>query len=240
MLAGVTVRNDVGGYEGNGFVGPFAQAGDKLTVNFGQVTAGSHEIRIRYHAWGAQQNKVLVNGTPRDESFPATGSAWAIKTLSGVALTAGTNSVAILKDWGYIDVDYIEIVPAPSGAKVTAQTQAESGSLSGTGVSIRKDFAGYEGTGFVGGFTATGDKLAIGFPNVVAGNYNVRIRYHAWGNQQNNVVINGATRSESFAGTGSAWVVKTISNVALTTGSNSIAIVKDWGYVDVDWIEIAP
>ena len=140
----------------------------------------------------------------------------------------------------YIDVDYIEIVPAPSGAKVTAQTQAESGSLSGTGVSIRKDFAGYEGTGFVGGFTATGDKLAIGFPNVVAGNYNVRIRYHAWGNQQNNVVINGATRSESFAGTGSAWVVKTISNVALTTGSNSIAIVKDWGYVDVDWIEIAP
>ncbi len=240
VLAGVTVRNDVGGYEGNGFVGPFAKAGDKLTVNFGQVTAGSHEIRIRYHAWGAQQNKVLINGTSRDESFPATGSAWAIKTLSGVALTAGTNSVAILKDWGYIDVDYIEIVPAPSGAKVTSQTQAESGSLSGTGVSIRKDFAGYEGTGFVGGFTATGDKLAMGFPNVVAGSYNVRIRYHAWGNQQNNVVINGTSRSESFPGTGSAWVVKTISAVALTTGSNSIAIVKDWGYIDVDWIEVAP
>ena len=240
VLAGIAVRNDVGGYEGNGFVGPFANAGDRLTVNFGQVVAGSHEIRIRYHAWGAQQNKVLVNGVPRDEAFPATGSAWAVKTLSGVALTAGTNSVAILKDWGYIDVDYIEIVPAASGAKVTGLTQAESGSLSGSGIGIRKDFAGYEGTGFVGGFTATGDKLALGFPNVVAGNYNVRIRYHAWGTQQNTVVVNGASRSESFPGTGSAWVVKTISNVALTAGSNSIAIVKDWGYIDVDWIEIAP
>ena len=240
VLAGITVRNDVGGYEGNGFVGPFAKAGDRLTVNFGQVTAGSHEIRIRYHAWGAQQNKVLVNGVSRDESFPATGSAWAVKTLSGVALTAGTNSVAILKDWGYIDVDYIEIVPAASGAKVTVQTQAENASLSGSGVAIRTDFAGYEGAGFVGGFTATGDKLAAGFPNVVAGNYNVRIRYHAWGTQQNNVVVNGASRSESFPGTGTGWVVKTISNVALTAGSNSIAIVKDWGYIDVDWIEIAP
>lgn len=240
MLAGVTVRNDVGGYEGNGFVGPFARAGDRLTVNFAQVIAGSHEIRIRYHAWAAQQNKVLINGTSRDESFPATGSAWAVKTLSGVALTAGSNSVAILKDWGYIDVDYIEIVPAPSGAKVTIQTQAESGSLSGTGVGIRKDFAGYEGAGFAGGFTAPGDKLALGFPNVIAGTYNVRIRYHAWGSQLNDVVINGASRSESFPGTGSAWAVKTISAVALTTGSNSIAIVKDWGYIDVDWIEIAP
>ena len=239
-LVGVAVRNDVGGYEGNGFVGPFVNAGDRLTVNFGQVVAGSHEIRIRYHAWGVQQNKVLVNGVSRDESFPGTGSAWAIKTLSGVALTAGTNSVAILKEWGYIDVDYIEIVPAASGAKVTIQTQAESAALSGNGVGIRTDFAGYEGTGFVGGFTATGDKLTTGFANVVAGNYNVRIRYHAWGTQQNNVVINGAARSESFPGTGTGWVIRTISNVALPAGSNSIAIVKDWGYMDVDWIEIAP
>jgi endoglucanase len=240
VLAGITVRNDVGDYEGNGFVGPFAKAGDRLTVNFGQVVAGSHEVRIRYHAWGAQQNKVLVNGVSRDESFPATGSAWAIKTISGVALTAGTNSIAILKEWGYVDVDYIEIVPAASGAKVTVQTQAENAAVSGSGVSIRKDFAGYEGAGFVGGFTATGDKLTTGFSNVVAGNYNVRIRYHAWGTQQNNVVINGASRSETFPGTGTGWVIKTISNVALPAGSNSIAIVKDWGYMDVDWIEIAP
>jgi hypothetical protein len=240
VRSGVGVRNDVGGYEGSGFAGPFANAGDKLTVNFPAVKAGSHEIRIRYHAWTAQQNTVLVNGTPRTESFPATGSGWATKTISGVALPDGANSVAILKDWGYIDVDYIELVPAASGVKVRIQTQAETGAVSGTGVGVRKDFAGYEGPGFVGGFTTTGDKLTLGFPNVVAGNYNLRVRYHAWGNQQNNVVINGTSRSETFPGTGSGWGVKTISNVALPAGSNSIAIVKDWGYMDVDWVEVAP
>ena len=241
VLVGITVRYDVAGYEGNGFVGPFANAGDRLTVNFGQVTAGSHEVRIRYQAWTPQQNQVIVNGTARDESFPATGSAWAIKTLSGVALTAGTNSVAILKDWGYMSVDYIEIVPpAATGAKVTLKVQAENGAVAGTGMAVRNDLAGYEGTGFAGGFTGTGDKLTIGFPNVVAGNYNVRIRYHAWGQQLNNVVVNGVSRSESFPGTGNGWAVKTISNVALTAGSNSIAITKDWGWMEVDWIEIAP
>ena len=54
-----------------------------------------------------------------------------------MALTAGTNSVTILKERGYIDVDYIEIVPAASGAKVTGLTQSESGSLSGSGIGIR-------------------------------------------------------------------------------------------------------
>ena len=239
-MVGVAVRYDVAGYEGNGFVGPFANSGDRLTVNFGQVAAGSHEVRIRYQAWTPQQNQVIVNGTARDESFPATGSAWAIKILSGVALTAGTNSVAILKDWGYINVDYIEIVPAATGAKVTMKIQAESGAVSGTGMGVRNDLAGYEGTAFVGGFTGTGDKLTMGFSNVVAGNYNVRIRYHAWGQQLNNVVVNGVSRSESFPGTGNGWTVKTISNVALTAGSNSIAVVKDWGWMEVDWIEIAP
>jgi hypothetical protein len=43
-----------------------------------------------------------------------------------------------------------------------------------------------------------------------------------------------------FPATGSAWAVKTIGNVALTAGSNSIAVVKDWGYMEVDWNEIAP
>ena len=90
------------------------------------------------------------------------------------------------------------------------------------------------------GFTGVGDKLTVGFPNVVAGNYNVRIRYHAWGQQLNNVVVNGVSRSESFPGTGNGWAVKTISNVQLTAGSNSIAVVKDWGWIEVDWIEIAP
>ncbi len=43
--------------------------------------------------------------------FPTTSGNWAVKTLSGVPLTSGTNTIAITKDWGYIDVDWIEITP---------------------------------------------------------------------------------------------------------------------------------
>ena len=72
-----------------------------------------------------------------------------------------------------------------------------------------------------GGYQLNGADMNLGWRSrglvgtVVAGNYNVRIRYHA-------------------------WAVKTISNVQLTAGSNSIAVVKDWGWIEVDWIEIAP
>jgi hypothetical protein len=234
--SGISVRSDMAGYEGSGFVGTFTDNGDKLTVSFANVTAGTYDIRIRYHAWGAQQNNVVINGTSRDEPFPATGSDWAVKTLSGVVLAGGTNTVAVAKEWGYVDIDYIEIGP---GTQATIRVQAENGSVSGTGVSARNDMAGYESWGFVGTFTNNGDKLTVSFANVTAGTYDIRIRYHAWGAQQNNVIINGTSRDESFPATGSDWIVKTITGIALPGGTNNIAISKNWGYVDVDWIEIA-
>ena len=242
---GVLVRKDIAGYEGSGFVGSFTTAGDKLTLSFPNLAAGSYNVRIRYHAWGNQQNNVVIDGVSRSEVFPATGSGWAVKTISNVTFAAGTHTVAITKDWGYIDVDSIELVSASAGTpalvgRVAIKTQAESGAVAGTGVGIRSNLAGFEGTGFVGSFTASRDMLTLGFPNVVAGTYSVRIRYHAWTAQQNAVIVNGISRTESFPATGSGWAVKTLTGVTLSGGTNSVSVLKDWGYIDVDWIEIAP
>ncbi|MGZ3386827.1 MAG: CBM35 domain-containing protein [Isosphaeraceae bacterium] len=90
--------------------------GMEAAVSFANVVAGTYDIRIRYHAGGEQDNDVVVNdgATTWSAVFPGTGSSWGIKTLSGVTLAAGTNTVAIVKDWGWIDVDYIEIAPAAS------------------------------------------------------------------------------------------------------------------------------
>ncbi len=112
-LVGVKIEEFPTGYEGRGAVGPFANAGDRATVSFTNVTAGTYDIRIRYHAGGQQMNHVAINGVSRSETFAATGSGWAIKTISRVALAAGTNTIAIIKDWGWIDVDYIEIGSSP-------------------------------------------------------------------------------------------------------------------------------
>jgi hypothetical protein len=239
--SGVGVRTDTPGYEGSGFVGSFTDQGDRATVSFSNVVAGTYDIRIRYHAGSQQLNDVVLdNGaTTWGALFPPTGSGWGIKTLSGVVLPAGTHTVAIAKYWGWIDVDFIELVPGSSGDTSTAtRKQVEEGSL--VGVKIEEDYAGYEGRGAVGPFANAGDRATVSFTQVVAGTYDIRIRYHASGQQVNDVAINGSSRRETFPDTGSGWGIKTLSRVAMAGGTNTVAIIKYWGWIDVDYIEIAP
>jgi hypothetical protein len=250
--AGVSVRSDLAGFDGAGFVGSFTSSGDRLTVAFGNVVGAQYDVNIRYHAWTAQRNDVVINGVTSSQAFPATGSTWGILTLSAVGLASGTDTVTIVKDWGYTDVDYVEIVvkgaptpsatpgPSPSPAPSTLRMEAESGSLAGAGISVRSDMAGYDGTGFVGQFTSDGDTLKVSFPNVVAATYAVRVRYQAWTDQHNDVIVNGAVYDQTFPATGSGWGVATLTGVTLPAGTSSIALRKNWGYIGADWIEIAP
>jgi hypothetical protein len=249
--SGVAVRSDLKGFEGSGFAGTFTNPGDKLTVTFGSIVQGIYDVRIRYHAWTAQQNDVVINGASRNTAFPATGGDWQTLTLGGLLLAGGTTTIAILKDWGYIDVDYLELAtgdasssppppPPPPTAPSTIRLEAEIGAISGSGVSVRTDLTGYEGAAFVGTFTANGDKLSLSYANVVAGTYDVHVRYHAWTDQHNDVIVNGAARDQFFPATGSGWGTATVSTVSLQNGMNTIAFSKNWGYTDVDWIEIVP
>jgi hypothetical protein len=128
---------------------------------------------------------------------------------------------------------------ADASPQATTRLEAEDGVTSGNGVSVRTDVAGYEGAGFVGSFTVNGDKLTLTYPNVVAGTYTLRVRYHAWTDQHNDVLINGATHDLAFPATGSDWAVATISGVTLPSGTTNITLVKNWGYVDIDWMELA-
>jgi hypothetical protein len=238
---GASVRTDVAGYEGSGFVGPFSADGDSLSATFSNVAAGSYDINIRYNDNDAfQANTVAINGAARSEGFPASGAGWAIMTIPGVSLPAGTNVISFVKEWGWTNIDYIEIVPAVSRPSSSTPThiQAEDGTLSGSGISINTDAPGFEGTGFVGPFSQAGDQVAVTFPNVAAGTYSLNIRYQS-GTQQNTVVVNGVSQSETFPDTGGAWAIKTISGVSLAQGANVVAIAKDWGAISIDYIEIA-
>jgi hypothetical protein len=245
--SGVSVKTDVAGFQGSGFVGNFSNNGDSLAVTFGNVQAGTYQVRIRYHAWTAQENTVSINGTARTVQFPATHPNWSEAVITGVQLAAGSNTVVITKDWGWINVDAIEIVQTSGsgsggsgGTPVTIQVQAEGGSLSGSGVSVKTDVAGYQGSAFVGSFSANGDTLTIPFSNVVAGTYNLRIRYHAWTAQENTVSVNGTPRTVQFPATHPGWAVATVPGIALPAGNSTVTISKDWGWINVDWVEIAP
>jgi hypothetical protein len=235
----LSVATDVAGYAGSGFVTPFSSAGATVTATFTAVAAGAYQVRLRYHAYNAQQNFVSIDGgPPQDLSWPATGLAWADLTLPAVQLAAGSHTVTVSKGWGYIDLDFIELVS--SGAQALTG-EAETGTLSGAGISARYDDPNASGGGYVGNFTANGDTLTVRIPGVTAGSHDVAIRYRAWGNQQNNVQINGGTvRSEFFPAQNNVWMEHVIAGVPLVGGTNTFTIGKDWGYMDVDSVKVTP
>jgi mannan endo-1,4-beta-mannosidase len=80
------------------------------SVNASQ--AGMYDIRIRYKQDNDATKKQYldINGTRVGEvEFPRTAS-W--KDVVIVArLNSGTNKVAIIKSWGYVDIQYIDVVP---------------------------------------------------------------------------------------------------------------------------------
>jgi hypothetical protein len=232
---GMSVHTDLPGYEGTGFLAWFSDPGDQMTMTLPIAAVGTYDVNIRYRSLGTQQNNVIINGgAPRSETF-ASGDAFATKTLTNVPLQAGSNTIAITKDWGWIGVDYVEIVPAG-----VARIQAENAQFSGPGNSVHTDVPGYDGTGFVAWFSEAADQLSLSFPNVAAGNYDINIRYRSLGSQQNNVVINGgAALSKTFA-SGDAFATMTLSAVALQAGTNTIAFTKDWGWIGIDYVEIVP
>lgn len=77
--------------------------------------AGKYTLKIHYKAGDYKANVLKVNGaTAGNLDFPAT-TQWA-DVVTAVSLKAGTNTIAIEKSWGWISVDYIEILPYESVA----------------------------------------------------------------------------------------------------------------------------
>lgn len=127
-----------------------------------------------------------------------------------------------------------------SAADASAQTlEAESGIRVGTQISTQR--SGYTGTGYVTGFDADGDKITLTANIPVKGVYDLYIRYASPSGQKFNFVyVNDQNLgSVEFPLSASFKEVKA-GKTFLRQGSNTIAIVKDWGYFDVDNIRLEP
>jgi hypothetical protein len=239
-LTGTQVATSNAGYSGTGYADGLDAAGDKITFNINAATAGGYTLKIRYSACNNQQNFVKVNGANVGGSTAFSGSScgtWLEKTLV-VSLNAGSNTIVIEKDWGYMPVDYIELTPPPA----TTRYEAEKAVLTGTQVGTY--YSGYSGTGYVDGLDATGDKITFSVNVAAVGGYTLKIRYTVCNDQRNFVKVNGANAGGSStvfpgAACGTGWLEKTLT-VSLNTGLNTIVIEKDWGYMPVDYIEILP
>ncbi|MBR2198244.1 MAG: hypothetical protein IJ909_07510 [Fibrobacter sp.] len=98
-----------------------------ITFNVNVPTAGTYTVTIRFSntASNAKTQDIYVNGTKvKSQEFPVTlegnlgGAAAAFEDMPvQVSLNAGSNTFGIIKNWGHVDVDYIEVkVPSNSAS----------------------------------------------------------------------------------------------------------------------------
>jgi hypothetical protein len=111
ILTGTVVETSAAGYSGTGYVNGFDNDGDKVVVSFTLAEAGNYDIYVGYGApYGDKKNIISINGNSSEMSFPAiTGFAEA--AFGRAALKQGTNTIAILKSWGWFLLDYVRIEP---------------------------------------------------------------------------------------------------------------------------------
>ena len=97
-----------------------------ITFNINVPTAGTYTVTIHFSntASNAKTQDIYVNGTKvKSQEFPVTlegnlgGAAAAFEDMPvQVSLKAGANTFAIIKNWGHVDIDYIEVaVPNQGG-----------------------------------------------------------------------------------------------------------------------------
>lgn len=135
----------------------------------------------------------------------------------------------------------ITIIVGSSSGGTTTTTKYEAESASLTGVSTATSVSGYSGSGYVTGLDNTGDKVSFTVNAAAAGSYPLIIRYHnSCGacTKAQDVVVNGTTKYTNFAASASGWNDLSFGNVSLTAGNNTIAIVKNWGWTDIDYITV--
>lgn len=110
--------------------------------------------------------------------------------------------------------------------------EAESGTLEGT--IIESIDPGFSGSGYVNGFDADGDKFTISFDIPEKGTYTMDIIYSAGSYKEQRLSINdvfiGKIQMESTSG----FESRNIGGAFLNTGTNTLSIEKDWGFVKID------
>jgi mannan endo-1,4-beta-mannosidase len=126
--------------------------------------------------------------------------------------------------------------PAPADAG--GLFEAETGTLHGTEVSTAQ--AGYSGTGYVDGFDAPDDSVAVPV-TAPAGLYRLSIRYASpFGDKKASLQLNGAGAGEVTLPQSDGFTEAPAGEVLLADGANTLTVVDDWGYYSIDALRLTP
>ncbi len=115
--------------------------------------------------------------------------------------------------------------------------QAESGVLSGTYADTTH--AGYQGTGYVTGFDADNDSCSVTVNVPSAGMYKITIGYASpYGPKNNALYANNLFQASVLFPESAVFAQVEAGLVPLNAGNNTLKVVKEWGYFELDWFGV--
>jgi uncharacterized protein YjdB len=133
LLIGTTVSTASSGYSGTGYVTGFDNTGDMISIPFTVPGAGSYSIVVHYESlYDNKYNHLSVDSNYVGDLYWPKTTTWADLSIGTFTLRGGVNHVDILKDWGYIDVDYVKatLISLKSAEEVTDVAEINSSSIS--------------------------------------------------------------------------------------------------------------
>lgn len=113
------------GYSGNGYVEGFDEDGDTCTFTIAISEDGFYDLNFKSASKGGEKhNYVSVDGDQLGTVF-VEEEAFTNSNIHRVYLTAGEHKVSLLKYWGWISLDYLEILTAEPIDPSIYQVKAE-------------------------------------------------------------------------------------------------------------------
>ncbi len=117
--------------------------------------------------------------------------------------------------------------------------EAEQATFS-SGLTVSNTISGHSGSGYVGNFANSNDKLVFQFSLGVAAEYNLSLGVAApYGNKTNFISVNG-NKLEFSVLQSATFSEKQLGKVRLMAGENIVEITPGWGWFFVDYLSVDP
>ncbi|WP_074048582.1 glycosyl hydrolase [Paenibacillus ihumii] len=130
-------------YDGKGYISYFFDEDANAAEPVGSATftvdvaeAGLYKLSLGYYlpeGYGDKVTSIEINGAGTGEltlDEPAAGTVRAEKMVSKVLLNAGSNTIKIMRGWGYYGIEHIKLEPA-GAASSSNKLAAEDGPMTG-------------------------------------------------------------------------------------------------------------
>lgn len=132
-LNGTVVSTALAGYQGTGYVDGFDTAGDYCQVTVTVATAGMYNITFRCaDTSGDKTNDLYANGVLQSSVVFPSSSGWVTVSGGMVPLNAGTNTLRLQDNWGWIFLDWFGVEAAALPSLNVSKTLVNANSTAAT------------------------------------------------------------------------------------------------------------